>query len=168
MGGEDAKIADKTPLEYVGEIVVLLRRKSHKFALSLAKDAHKHYPDDPIVHSYYGCLTAAVGKNYDEGIKCCREALRLLKKSGYDSNSNYPSLYLNLGRAYLAAGDKKRAFDSFHRGLAKDEVNKDLLWELKKLGIRRPPVIPFLKRDNPINKYLGKLRHWILTKKPAF
>lgn len=27
--------------------------------------------------------------------------------------------------------------------------------ELDKLGLRKPPVIPFLSRGNPINKYLG-------------
>jgi hypothetical protein len=28
---------------------------------------------------------------------------------------------------------------------------------MKKLGARRRPLVPFLKRENPINKYVGLL-----------
>lgn len=163
MSIPDDKPADKSPLDYVHEVVVLLRRKNYKSALRLAKDAFEHYPDDPFTLSYYGCLTAAVGKNHDAGIKACQKAIATMKKSDYDK-SHMPTIYLNLGRAHLAAGKKKDAFEAFHKGLARDKQNRDLLWELKKLGIRRPPVFSFLSRSNPINKYLGKLRHWILTR----
>lgn len=33
------------------------------------------------------------------------------------------------------------------------------LWEMKKIGARRKPPIPYLKRTNPINKYIGILLH---------
>ncbi len=163
MSEQRAEVADKAPYDYIKEVIVLLRRKNYKSAFRLAKDAYQQYPEDPVVLSYYGCLTAGVGRNYEGGIKSCKQALKALKRSDYDK-SHFPEIYINLGRAYLAAGDKKHAFDSFHKGLAKDKGNKDLLWELKKLGRRRPPVLPFLKRSNLINRYLGKLRHWLLTR----
>lgn len=31
--------------------------------------------------------------------------------------------------------------------------------ELRNLGLRKPPVLSFLDRSNPINKFLGKLRY---------
>jgi hypothetical protein len=37
--------------------------------------------------------------------------------------------------------------------------NRDLLFELKKLGIRRQSPFSLLKRSNPLNKYIGKLSY---------
>ncbi len=71
----------------------------------------------------------------------------------------YPTFYLNLGRAYIAAGKKKDAVFAFQKGLSYDEENKDLLWEARKIGMRRAPAIPYLKRTNPINKYIGMILH---------
>jgi len=164
MAIEETGVIEKPPQDYIEEVIVLIRRKNLKNALRLAREASNLYPDDPIVLSYYGYLTAAAGKKRGEGINTCKEALKLLKKSHYKFNATCPALYLNLGRAYLAVGDRKRAFDAFHKGLARDKKNADLLWELKKLGIRRPPVISFLKRTNPLNRFLGRIRHWWLTR----
>jgi len=51
-------------------------------------------------------------------------------------------------------GEKAEAIRVFRLGL-KAERNKRIIEELEKLGIRKPPVISFLSRGNPINKYLG-------------
>jgi tetratricopeptide (TPR) repeat protein len=161
---EEEKAAEKSPQSYIEEVKVLIRRKTYGSALRVAKDALTHYPEDPMVLSYYGLLVTLVQKKHGEGIKICKKSLKALKKSDYDKTAAYPSLYLNYGRVYLLGGDKNKAFDTFHKGLSKDHEYKDLIWELKKLGIRRPPVIPFLGRSNFLNKYLGKLRHWILTR----
>ena len=64
--------------------------------------------------------------------------------------------YLNLGRIYLAAGDRKEAIRAFRNGLLYG--NNDLIQsELNQLGWRKPPVIPALDRKHPINVFLGKL-----------
>ncbi len=159
-GNEETQ--DKTPHDYIAEVSILIRRKSWKNAWRLAREARDHYPNDPFVISYFGYLTARANKNSDMGVKTCKKALKALKKSDYEKDIAYPWLYLNLGRACLAAGNKKHAFESFHKGLAKDKENKDLLWELRILGLRRPPVIPFLKRSNFINIILGKIRHRLM------
>ena len=38
-----------------------------------------------------------------------------------------------------------------------DPHNKDIMEELKEMGKRKAPAIPFLKRNNFINKFLGML-----------
>jgi tetratricopeptide (TPR) repeat protein len=150
----------KSPSEYLEETKGLLRRKNNKNALLLLEEAHDQYPDDPFILSYYGCLTAIVGKDYDRGVEACMKAIEnLRKKIPFGEDFFYPSLYLNLGRAYLASGDRKEAIDVFIQGLKSDKENSDLLWELRKLGRRRSPAVPFLKRSNPINRYIGKLLH---------
>ncbi|MBI4688800.1 MAG: hypothetical protein HY754_00785 [Nitrospirae bacterium] len=66
-----------------------------------------------------------------------------------------PVLYLNLGRANLAAGRKKKALDAFNKGLTMDNENREILMELRRLGIRRKAAVPLIERSNPINKYIG-------------
>jgi predicted Zn-dependent protease len=150
----------KTPSDYLEEAKNLLGRKNNKSALYVLNDALKQYPDDPFLLSYYGCLEAIVNKNYRDGISICKRAIEGLKlKVPFGEEFFYPVFYLNLGRAYLAGGKKKEAIDAFNKGIAMDRENSDLLWELKKLGMRRRPVVPFLQRSNPINKYIGMLLH---------
>ena len=154
---EKAKSA-KTKKEYFEDAVRLLRRGGGRAALGLIKEGLDRYPGAPFLYSYCGCLTAIAGKDPLAGIKICTEALSLLEKSmPFGSEFFYPFFYLNLGRAYLAADDRASAIKAFHTGLKADPENKDLLWEWKKLGVRRKPPVPFLKRGNPINKYVGLL-----------
>ena len=68
-----------------------------------------------------------------------------------------PALYLNLGKACLAADKRKDAYESFKRGLEIDKNNEALFNELESLGIRRKQPLSFLSRSNPLNKYLGRL-----------
>lgn len=159
-GNEETQ--DKTPHDYIAEVSILIRRKNWKNAWRLAREAHEHHPGDPFVISYFGYLTALADKKSDIGVKICTKALKALKRSDYEKNISYPWLYLNLGKACLATGNKKHAFSSFHKGLAKDKENRDLLWELRKLGLRKPSVIPFLKRTSFINVLLGKVRHRLM------
>lgn len=64
--------------------------------------------------------------------------------------------YLNLGRVYLLMKQKEKAVSSFREGLHY-ESNAEIVYELDRLGTRRKPVIPFLRRSNPLNRYLGIL-----------
>ncbi len=75
----------------------------------------------------------------------------------FGSGFFFPVFYLNLGRAYLKGNRKAEAVEAFQEGLKNDPENHDLLWELRKLGKRKSPPIPFLRRSNPVNKYIGLL-----------
>jgi tetratricopeptide (TPR) repeat protein len=156
----EKRLEAKTPSDYLNEFKGLLRRKNYRNALNLLGEAMESHHNDPFILSYYGCMIAIVDKKYDEGIVTCKEALEALnKKIPFGQDFFYPSFYLNLGRAYLAAGRKDEAIDTLNRGLKTDRENSDILWELRKLGVRKKPPLPFLKRSNPVNKYMGLLLH---------
>lgn len=150
----------KGPSDYLSEVRAIIRKKKEKEALELLKEGLGAHPGDPFLMSYYGCLDAVVNRNYSSGINDCREALKALRhRVPFGAEFFYPVLYLNLGRAYLAAGRKKEAVDAFRQGLLVDKENADLLWEMQRLGLRKKPPLPFLKRSNPLNKYIGLLLH---------
>jgi len=150
----------KTTSDYLEDVKDLLKSKNKRGALRLLTEALEKYPDDPFLLSYYGCLEAIANKNYTFGIDTCLVAIENLKKKvPFGEEFLYPIFYLNLGRAYLTAGKKKEALDAFRMGLAMDVKNKELLWEVKKLGVRKTLPVPFLKRSNPLNKYIGMILH---------
>ena len=150
----------KSPAEYLKEVMVLLAGKDHRGAIGLLAEALEQHPGDPFLLSYYGCLDAVVNRNYKRGIEACKKAIKALKeKLPFGEEFYYPSFYLNLGRAYLAAGKKQVAINAFNRGLKLDGENADLLGEMKKLGIRKRPSVSFLDRSSPINKCIGILLH---------
>ena len=155
---EEKTVKQKLRPEYFEGVQQLLRRGNGKSALNTLRHALAKFPDDPFLLSYYGCLIAVVENNPKEGVKICEDAIKMLNTSmPFGSEFFYPVFYLNLGRAYLKDKKKKEALQAFHEGLANDPENRDLLWEIKKLGTRKKPPLSFLSRSNPINQYIGKL-----------
>jgi tetratricopeptide (TPR) repeat protein len=164
LAGEAVKIRivsqNKKYSDYIKEVEALLRKNNQKEALKLLTDALDHYPNNPFIWSYQGFLEASVNKKYSKGVNTCRHAFKILSEQmPFGEEFFFPILYLNLGKAYLAAKKKKDAYDSFKKGLEIDVSNKELLSELRKLGLRREPPISFLDRSNPLNKYIGKLMY---------
>jgi tetratricopeptide (TPR) repeat protein len=149
----------KQPADYIKEVKGLLKKKRFQAAHGSVKEAMEIYPDDLFLISFDGYLLAKVEKKNREGIEVCRKAIETLRtRIPFGAEFFYPVLYMNLGRAYLAADRKKEAVEAFNKGVSFDPENKELLWEMRKLGLRRKPVVPFIARSNPINKYIGKLR----------
>lgn len=102
--------------------------------------------NSPIICSYLAFCVAKERGQFSRAILLCEEAITKEPK-----NSAH---YLNLGRIYLLINKKADAINIFRIGLSYEE-NQQIVAELNKLGTRKPPLIPFLKRKNPINKYLG-------------
>jgi tetratricopeptide (TPR) repeat protein len=101
--------------------------------------------NSPIISSYYALCIAKARGQVSKAISLCEEAI---KREPQNSQ-----LYLNLGRIYLIT-NKEDAIKTFREGL-NYETNQQIIDELNKLGPRKSPILPFLKRSNPINKYLG-------------
>ncbi len=149
-----------TPRDYLRQVKLNLSKGRQKEAFGLLQRAQVNFPDDPFILSYFGCLQALVDKRYRTGIETCKKALALLRKSSsFGEEMLYPVFYLNLGRAYVAAGKKKDALETFNKGLKFDNTNRDLQKEVRALGKRKAAPVPFLDRSNPINKYIGMILH---------
>jgi tetratricopeptide (TPR) repeat protein len=107
-----------------------------------------HERKSPLLNTYFAYCLAKERKEYPRALTLCREAI--------EGALPLPALYLNLGRTYLAAGYKRQALNAFRRGL-KFGGHPLISAEMRKLGMRKNPVIPLLPRDNLCNKYLGLL-----------
>ena len=99
--------------------------------------------------SQYALALAAHTRQIDQSVTLCQEAVKQEPK-----NAEH---FLRLGTVYLVAGRKKEAIRIFRLGLRVGKNPTIVRW-LQVLGNRKQPVLPFLGRTNPINKYLGKLR----------
>lgn len=156
----DDHLRELRPVEYVRTINGYLLKGNLRSAFTVAQHAAVIHPEEPVILSYYGSLQALVDKKYRSGVDNCTKAIVLLtKRRGIDKEALYPVLYLNLGRAYIAAGKKPNAVSAFNQGLRYDSGHAGLRKELAKLGTRKKPHISFLDRSNPINKIIGKALH---------
>ncbi|HEY6012063.1 MAG TPA: tetratricopeptide repeat protein [Nitrospirota bacterium] len=149
---------DATPADYLRAVKAKLRTNKQREAFRLLMQAVIRFQNDPVILSYYGCMQALVDKKYRSGVEACKKAIAQVKKmKTFGEELLYPVLYLNLGRAYLAAQKKSEAVEAFKQGLKFDNTHRDLLRELRAMGVRKPAPVPFLDRSNPINKYIGML-----------
>lgn len=149
------------PEKYVSVLEVHIRSMRIKVARDIAEEALQIYPQDLLIASYCGLLGVLSGAGKKAGIQTCLSAVEGAKKANSDKSVK-GALYLNLGRAYLGGRMKKEAIETFREGLRIDRKNKALHWELRKAGIRRKPVLPFLSRTNFINRGLGILLYGYL------
>jgi tetratricopeptide (TPR) repeat protein len=81
------------------------------------------------------------------GLELCTRAI---KKEYFKSE-----YYLNLGKVYLHAKNKKGALTVFTKALRFDPDNDEIHEMLIVLGLRKRQVIPFFKRSNILNRILG-------------
>jgi len=151
---------EKSKAVYAAEIRKFMSSKNEKAALATAREALERFGGDPFFSSFCGLLTALVENKWKEGAKLCQDAIGVLKKSQSTDMAYFlPLFYLHLGRVFLIGNRRRNAMDAFEVGLKYDRDNSELLAGIQSFGVRRSPVIPFLPRSNPINIYLGKVRH---------
>ncbi|HLC18553.1 MAG TPA: tetratricopeptide repeat protein [Thermodesulfobacteriota bacterium] len=111
--------------------------------------AYRDDKENPSYMSYFGLLKALRGGEIGLGLELCTNAIK--------REFHRAELYVNLGRVYLAAGNRKGAMKVFKKGLNYEPGNEEIHRYMAELGIRNRPVIPILERSNPVNKYLGIL-----------
>lgn len=69
-----------------------------------------------------------------------------------------PEPHLLVGAAALIEGDSRAAVRAFRRGVRVDASYQVFYDLLDQFGQREKPVLPFLRRNHPLNNVLGKLR----------
>ena len=102
--------------------------------------------DDP---GWYSCLGFCIAKergHVTHGFELCHQAIK--------HEPENPVHYLYLGKIHLLAGNKIEALETLRQGMSKGS-SPDIERLLVAIGTRKPPVLPFLSRDNMVNKYLG-------------
>lgn len=103
-----------------------------------------------LFYSYLGHAAARCSGRKVEGLEMCLYAIEI--------EPGQPMNYLNLARFYILGHDRPQAVHTLRRGLALDPEHEGLLSFQRTLGVRRPPVIPFLSREHPLNCLLGRWR----------
>ncbi|MBW2713320.1 MAG: tetratricopeptide repeat protein [Deltaproteobacteria bacterium] len=119
-------------------------------ALECFRQAYRIDPSLARYCSAYGLGIALVERRFKYAKGLCEQAVKTSPKD--------PKLRHNLARVYLCFGFRAEGIRVIGKGLEIDPDYRPLFRELRKLGFRRPPVIPFLGRSNLINRMLGKLR----------
>jgi len=103
--------------------------------------------NDPHWHSRLGFCIAKERGHLTRGLELCRGAIA--------HEPHNPLHYLYLGKVYRIAGNTLEALQSFRQGMTLGNC-PGIEQELAAIGTRKRPPLPFLHRNNPLNKYLGK------------
>lgn len=127
-------------------------------ALPLLRTAHAVEGNDARVRSWYGLCLGLVERRFEEAVTFCLSAA---KQEFFN-----PDLYWNLARLHLGFGFKSEGVRYLRRGLMIDPGHAAIRAAMQDLGDRAAPVLAFLPRRHPVNRWLGAVRHTILTHGP--
>ena len=104
-----------------------------------------------LFYSYLGYGIARYERRGKEGLALCQHAIKV---QFYE-----PENYVLLARVYLLRHSRGKAIEALQRALKLNARHPAAVKLAKEIGYRRRPVLPFLPRNNPLNKTLGKMRH---------
>jgi Flp pilus assembly protein TadD len=147
---KEAAMSHAEALKEFKEGLDLLRNNFSRPALIHLRKAAELDNTNPFYLSYLGLTLAMVENNFVEAEDLCDAAVR--------KNRNQPEFYMNLAEVYRRAGKKEDAIETLTTGLRLTKRDPRLAEALQKMGMRRPPVLPFLDRKNFLNVQLGKIR----------
>ncbi len=151
----------------IDDVVAHLRDAREDYRLGLAffrrrqwRSAARHFgladrksrrDDDHanLYRSYHGLSLIYCGDV--SGLNLCRHA------AGVENIK--PGVFVNLVLAELRFRHRRRAWEALCRGFDVDPDNPQLRKLARKMGVRRRPCLPFLKRAHPLNKWLGKVTY---------
>ena len=122
------------------------------FEAALTLDMNENNDDGQARYrSYLGLCQVLRDQNPEKALSLCRQAA--------EEEFFNPQMWLNLGRAEMKAGHRWRAHKALVRARRLAPENADIVRELQRLGMRRPPFFPFLSRDHWINVMMGKMTY---------
>jgi len=104
-------------------------------------DVHEH-----LYRSYHGLSLVCSGDV--SGLNLCRHAAA--------KETIQATVFQNLALSEIRFRHRKRACAAIRLGLQLDPAHTGLLKLRREMGVRRNPCLPFLRRENLLNKWLGK------------
>lgn len=136
---------------------VMFKRGLELMTRNHLRDAMTHFeaalqisPDNALYLSHCGLCVALYNEDFDLAMKLCKRAIRLDPRD--------TTIRVNLGKVHRLRGDNARAHETFLRAWKDNRSHPLPAAELTRMGVRRPPVLPFLSRSNWLNIRLGRLR----------
>ena len=127
-----------------------INRNNYRKALALLGEALRIAPRNPLYLSYFGLCMAYTEQGFEQAVRHCRQALRVLPRD--------PVMWLNLGRIYRLQGENQMAYETLQKAWQVQKNHPGVAAELTRLGIRRPPFVRFLPRSHWLNRHLGRVR----------
>lgn len=118
---------------------------------------HVNESDPHFLAGYAWLMTQIPGRE--------EEGLTLLRRLAHE-NPQRPFVLLSYARAELTSGDRSVGLRMMRLLARSDSMSEEAQAMLEWLGVRRKPVLPFLKRSNPANFVLGKIRHRVFGPTP--
>lgn len=146
-GTHESNVLFNRALEMVSRNRVAVARECLEKALQIC-------PRHPGYLSLYGLCVAIESDDYASALTLCERAVKM--------RPNDPVPRVNLGKVLRMTGDNRRAYGEFLAAWRLDKSHGAPAAELSRMGIRRPPVVPFLPRSHFLNVRLGKLRARLL------
>ncbi|HEX4642031.1 MAG TPA: tetratricopeptide repeat protein [Candidatus Acidoferrales bacterium] len=132
-----------------------LRESQPHDALQHFRNAADLEKNNPYFLSFVGVSLARAERKWAPALTLCEAALSMKR--------NDAQLYLNLAEVYTAAGRREEALLTLDRARASLGPVARVQQARLKLGQRRSPALPFLDRQNVLNRQLGIWRHRILA-----
>lgn len=115
----------------------------------------------------------------DEDVRLCRSWLGLSQVMGGEKDGvvhcriaakdGRPpmQIFLNLARAELACGNREKLMQAVEHGLSLYPQMPLLLELHEKYDRREPAVLPFLDRENPCNRWLGRVKKRLISSRTS-
>jgi Flp pilus assembly protein TadD len=120
-------------------------------ALGHMRTAFESDKNNPFYLSFLGLSIARAEREWDQAAELCEIAVQLRRSEC--------QFHMNLAEVYALAGRREKALDTLDAALELFGDDKRLQRARSKVEKRRSPVLPFLTRDNFLNRTFGKLRH---------
>jgi tetratricopeptide (TPR) repeat protein len=155
MSQTEAAIA-VDPMADFTQGVKLLQNGYPEKALVCLKRAFECEKQNPYYLSFLGLSIARAEREWDQAAELCELAIQ--RKRGEIQ------FHLNLADVYAAAGLRGHALYTLDKALESLGEDRRLRLARSKIAKRRIPVLPFLARENFLNRKLGKLRHRVLKR----
>ena len=150
----DSKIWDKKAV--IRAVQAWVRERQFHQARAILEDLRKRYPEDAEVLGEYAWVMARGFRAFEEAEHYIGQAIRL---EVYN-----PRWYTIAARIYDLKGDRQMMIHMLNKAFEWDPNYPAARMLQAKVGVRRPPVFPFLPRKHILNRLLGKIRHALLTR----
>ncbi|MDW7711585.1 MAG: hypothetical protein SCH98_14040 [Deferrisomatales bacterium] len=135
------------------EALLLFAEGCYDRSAEVLEGAAALVPADPRAAALAAAREALATGRLQPGIERCLELL--------ENRPDLPDLYAVVGVLLLKAKQRAQARDAFRMGLQLEPAHPGLHACMAGMGARRAPVLPFLPRSHPANRWCGRMRAWL-------